>query len=218
MRILIAGDSLALPRPENMSQINNGLPLLVSYDETYGQLLEKKLLEDKIYDNVSVLNRAQRFFNIKNIYNQFLDHAFSFTPDVIVMQVGIVDCWFREELNGKQLIEIAEFTAIYHNIIDIVKLGTFKLIIIGICPTSRKMENRTPGLLNEIDKYNNVLKSSADDITIYFIDMKESIAPDNPHEYLHLDDHHLNKEGNKLVAQKLHTVFKEHIYMSRKSS
>lgn len=120
------------------------------------------------------------------------------------MQVGIVDCWFRTELNGKPIIDIHDFKKYYDQILYLLKKRPeVKLIVIGICPTSRKMENRYPGLLNQITNYNQVLKSGVDYQQVFFVDMEKHINPDDPHVYLLPDDHHLNRRGNELVKNEL---------------
>ncbi|CAI8998291.1 GDSL-like Lipase/Acylhydrolase [Brevibacillus sp. IT-7CA2] len=203
MNILILGDSLALPRPH---RINNFDPiqdkeLAVHFNETYGFLLEKELRSQFTEMNFTVTNRAQRFSTIKNISEQFTDHLFFFQPDVIVMQVGIVDCWFREELGGKQIVEIEEFEQYYKKIISLVELRPqTKLIVIGICKTSLKMEQRYPGTLTQISLYNDILKNGENHSQVFFIDMETHIEPSDPHVYLLPDDHHLNKRGNLLVS------------------
>lgn len=209
MIILITGDSLGLPRPEKIKSFKPSITkkMLISYADTYSYLLQKNLQEKHSNHNFYVINRCQRLSTIKSVEKTFSDHLFFFQPDIIVMQVGIVDCWFREKFNGKQYIDIDKFKVYYNKIISKLKLRPETLfIIIGICPTSLEMNKRYPGILVEIKKYNNVLKSNADNKQIFYIDMEKNIDPANPFKYLHYDHHHLNKEGNILVAQELEVI------------
>ncbi|KZE48552.1 hypothetical protein AV540_16640 [Brevibacillus parabrevis] len=206
MNILILGDSLALPRPHRINNFDPAVDkeLAVHFNETYGYLLEKELRSNYPEANISVTNRAQRFSTIKDIHEQFANHLFFFQPDVIVLQVGIVDCWFRENLGGKQLVEIGDFERFYKKILYLAEMRPqTKLVVLGICKTSMKMEQRYPGLLYQISAYNQVLKNGANRHQVFFIDMESHIDACRPHTYLLPDDHHLNKRGNELVSKHL---------------
>jgi lysophospholipase L1-like esterase len=203
MNILILGDSLALPRPHRIKEYDpiNEKELAVHFKETYGFLLEKQLRADYPSADFSVTNRAQRFSTIKNIAQQFWDHLFYFEPDVIILQVGIVDCWFRQDLNGNQLVNASEFDLYYREILKLLeKRPETKMIVIGICPTSMKMEQKFPGLLEQISLYNQILKSGENFHQVFFVDMETHVLPHAPNQFLLPDDHHLNKQGNQLVS------------------
>ncbi|MDH4618268.1 SGNH/GDSL hydrolase family protein [Brevibacillus sp. AY1] len=177
MNIIILGDSLALPRPH---RINNYIPALkeelaVRFQETYGYLVEQAMRKKYTTTEITVTNRAQRFSTMKDISARFWDHLFFFQPDVIVMQVGIVDCWFRENLGGKQLVELSEFEQHYIHILSLLEQRPdTKLIVIGICPTSVKMEQRYPGILDQIRAYNVVLKSRENHHQIFYMIWKHT--------------------------------------------
>lgn len=217
VKIIILGDSLALPRPHRIKDFNPEIDkeLAVHFEDTYGFLLEKELRAEYPSSGPTVMNRAQRFSTMKDIANQFSDHLFYFQPDVIVIQVGIVDCWFRDELGGKQLVNVAEFEQYYRYILTMLqKRPETKLIVVGICPTSMKMEKRYPGLLRQIQLYNQVLKSGENQHQVFFVEMESYINSHNPHIYLLPDDHHLNKQGHVLVFKqifKIVTAFIENI-------
>lgn len=206
MRMVVVGDSLGLPRPHRMNNYNpNETELAVHYKHTYSSIIAKEWKESSI----EVINRSQRFYTIKDIYNQFADHLFFYEPDVIVLQAGIVDCWFREQLNGRQMVPILEFEGYVNKIIELMKLRPkVKMIIVGICPTSMKMEKQYPGILKEIIEYNKIYRGVSDNCQIFYLDMEKYIQPDNPHQYLLPDDHHLNREGNRLVATELSLFLK----------
>lgn len=206
MRILIAGDSLTLPRPYRINEFNpeNDKELAVHYHETYGSLLQKEL--NRLYPNkyFEVINRGQRAFTIKHVVNQIFDHVYYFQPNIFILHVGIVDLWFREELNGGQYVNLSSFEENVQKVIKIINsVQNMKLIIIGIAPTSLKMNKRYKNILLEISKYNNVYKKYVDFNQIFYIDLEKHIRPEDPHKYLLYDDHHLNREGNKLIFNKL---------------
>ena len=182
INILITGDSLAVPAP--------GIH--------YGYFLEKEL--SQIYPEVDVVNSAKFAQTIVGLYEQLVNDLSNFQPDLIILQIGIVDCWPRVELKGNPKTDISTFSRYYNKIIELLKHRTeTKVIIIGICPTSRKMETRYPGTLQQIGKYNSILISGSDQQQIFYVDMEKHIDIDQPNVYLMPDDHHLNPKGNKLV-------------------
>lgn len=215
MRVLVAGDSLGLPRPH---RIHNYDPseeeLAVAYNETYSSIVNHELFQEfRGKPFIELINRSRRFQTIKGVCQEIWDFLFFYEADVLVLQVGIVDCWFREELDGKQMVNKEEYKLYLEKILELLNLRpNCRLIMVGICPTSLKMENRYPGINQMINDYNAILKEKADQKTTFYIDMEAYVKPDNPHQYLLPDDHHLNKEGNKLVAQKIKAIIRGLIY------
>lgn len=221
MRILFVGDSLGLPRPHNiMSYNSDDKEMAIAYDETYSSIIERELSQKYNFNPyIEVINRSRRSFTIKDVSKEFADHLFFFEPNIIVMQVGIVDCWFREKLDGKQMVNKEEYEKNLMRIIGLLeKRKHVKLIIVGISPTSSKMNKRYPGINNEISLYNKILKSHVNNKTIYYIDLEKYINPENPYQYLLPDDHHLNKNGNKLLATLLKRLLIELIQKKRENS
>jgi len=215
MRILVAADSLGLPRPHRINNYSpNETDLAIYYENTYSSIINKELLNYyKMDPYIEVINRSRRFQTIKNVNDEFADHLFFYEPDVIMMHVGIVDCWFRENLEGKQMVDRKNYQQYFLNILELLKnRPSCKLVIVGIAPTSIKMQKRYPGINREIRLYNQVLKSSVDNKTVFYIDMEKHVDPHRTQKYLLPDDSHLNQEGNKLVAEQAISLFKGFIY------
>lgn len=211
MRILFIGDSLGLPRPHKINKYSpSEKELAVAYEDTYSSIINFELLKKyKLDPYIEVINRAKRFYTIKDIKNEFADHLFFFEPDVIVIQVGIVDCWFRDHLNGKQMVGIEEFEKYLMNILNLLKQRpNCRLVIIGIAPTSTKMDNRYKGINKEISSYNEIIKSNINHSTIFYVDLEKHIRPTTINEYLLPDDNHLNKKGNRLLSKLLINLLK----------
>lgn len=215
MRILVLGDSLGLPRPH---RINNYSPsekeLAVSYEQTYPSIIQKVLINEFFgSDYFEVINRSKRFCNIRDILREFPDFLYFYEPDIIILQIGIVDCWYRD--NRKQIVDKKEFE---ENLMNIFKLlesrPNCKLIIVGICPTSEKMDLRYTGQNREIKKYNELYKKYVDNNTVFYVDMEDHINPSDVNVFLLPDDHHLNIEGNLVVAQEALKIIKS-IYFSK---
>lgn len=205
MLIVLAGNSLSLPRPHRIKEFDASTDreLAIHYGETYASLLEQRLRTLHPDKYASIQNRSQRGYTIVDILQQFDDHLYYFQPNLIIMHVGVVDCWYRKELDGRSYVNIQNFTKSYLAIINRMKnRSDTKLIVIGIAPTSDKMEERYPGIRDQISQYNHVLQCGADDKQIYYIDLIEDIAP-QIEQYLLPDDQHLNRNGNRLIYNKL---------------
>lgn len=215
MRILVAGDSLGLPRPHRINSYSPEEPeLAVRYENTYSSIINQELTNYYNMDPfIEMINRSRRSQTIELVNQEFADHLFFYEPDVIIMQVGIVDCWFRENLGGKQMIDRGRYKQYLSRIMELLAhRRTCKLIIIGIAPTSVKMQKKFPGLNREIRLYNQVLKLSVDNKSIFYIDLEKYIKPQQARKYLLPDDQHLNQEGNRLVAEQAISILKGFIY------
>ena len=186
IRVLILGDSLALPRPG------------VQLNETYGSLLQRELSKTNL--EAEVINRAKGAQSIIGIHEKLSNHLSEFQPDIVILHVGIVDCWPRNEFKGLPQTSLQQFSIYYNRIINLIKnRKQTKLIIIGICPTSKRMDTKYPGTLQQIKEYNRILMSEGNQQQIFFIDMEKHISLDHLNTYLLPDDQHLNPAGNKLV-------------------
>jgi len=220
MNILIIGDSLALPRPHRIKSFNPAEEhqLAVHFQETYGMLIQEHLYRSFPEEFSTVTNRAVRSCTLKHILSEWMDHLYIFTPDVVILQVGVVDCWFREELGGAQMVPHDEFVKLLDDLIHMLKLRpNTKVIAVGIALTSNKMEQRYPGILNEIRKYNRTLRSKVDHRQFFYVDMEPFTDPNQQNKYLLPDDSHLNKEGNRLVSQLLLPFIEAQVH-ARKAS
>jgi len=209
MRVLFLGDSLGLPRPHRINDYNpDEKELAVTYDETYSSIIGKNLFnyfDFKPY--IEIVNRSKRAYTIRDISKEFADHLYYFEPDLIVMQVGIVDCWFRE--NREQLVNRTEYEKYLRDILRLLsKRPNVRLAMVSIAPTSTKMDTRNPGLNNEIEAFNQILKSYENNRTTFFIDLNQFIDIKVINKFLLPDDHHLNKEGNRLLADLLIKLIK----------
>lgn len=216
MRVLVLGDSLGLPRPHRINNYSpNEKELAVHYEHTYSSLIQQHLFNTyKAVEFYEVINRSKRFCTIRDIANEFSDYLFFYEPDVIILQVGIVDCWFREA--RQQIVNKQDFEKYLDSIITRLNLRPLcKLIIVGISPTSVKMDGKYPKINLEIKKYNKIYKEYVNHNNIFFINMESFVNVLDVHKYLLPDDHHLNREGNKLVAKEILKIIEGIIYTKR---
>ena len=205
LKVLILTDSLGLPRtsPENLA-----------YEDTWCYSLKDK------YD---VLQISIGGGVIGEIYKQ-CQYYKGFKPDIVIIQMGIVDCAPRilgktENLllnsnpvtrkilskilprYGKKIREYRKktYTSTYHFEEYLKKIiETFQNSIfysIGIMPASAQYEADLIGISENIDQYNSILKKIFKDLFIDTLDFTE--------KDLMSDYHHLNSIGHKKIIEKL---------------
>lgn len=167
-RLLILGDSLALPREK---------PEYCAFEDTWPQLL-KATGEYEIHQ-VSIGGAT-----ISDLHRQLHYHKL-FNPDIVVVQVGIVDCAPRfasrfeiellkripfvgakilnllndprvRNLRKKKFTDLRSFKGLSH------KLETFfinaPVYFLGIVPASLHYEEKLPYITENIEKYNAVFQ------------------------------------------------------------
>lgn len=201
-KIMILGDSLTLPRPENIHNFDplKDLKLGVEFNETYPFLLQQNL------QGYYVINRGIRASTIKQIYERdFFDHIILTKPDIVIIHVGIVDLWPRNEMNGESYISESEFAYYYIKLLKKIELfNPVPVICIGISSTNEHMEKKYAGVSERIIRYNHVLKNIClKNRHSIFIDMSKFITLENCNNFLMKDGIHLNIQGNRLVAEEI---------------
>jgi hypothetical protein len=204
-KILVITDSLGLPRSN---------PELVAYNETWVNKLSK------IY---KVHQLSLGGGTIIDLFSQ-IEYVKMFEPEYVIMQSGIVDCApraltkFESELFNKfrltrkflkfyltknkieQLRKKRNKT--YTSIQDFEKyLNLFikefgdKLFLIGIVPGSESYEKSVPGVIKNIEKYNNVIR---DKLSSNFISLEDFSQEDIMSDYIHL-----SKTGHQHLFNKI---------------
>jgi len=205
VRVVVAGDSLALPRPANVHtwRPGTGEELAVRTQDTYAYLLERDLRR-RLVEDCEVVNRAVRMRTMPEIAadNESLVHFFE--PDALVVQVGIVDCWPREHLGWQPLVPLPQFLDAFLTLVAHVQLRPqTRLVVVGPCPTSRRMEAKAPGVQEAVNRYAAALDQVTRELGFDFLDMRQHVDPDDPEVNLLPDGSHLNRAGNRLVADEL---------------
>ncbi len=212
MKILILTDSLSLPRVVGKDE--------VLYEQTYPYLLKQNRPEDEI---IAVGIGGGTVYDI----NRQVDYYKVFRPDVVFIQVGIVDAapraFTRIELQVLQKLRLIGIFMKFKNQIrtlrnkhytersmfekyikgiqqKIVKLNpNAQIYFIGILPTSEDYEKILPGITQNVNQYNEVLKANGTYIETTDIDTEIDILDDH---------HHLSSSGHQKIANKVSEVLK----------
>lgn len=202
-KILILTDSLGLPREK---------PEVCAYEQTWPVLLKQN--PDFIVHQVSIGGGTS-----SDILRQ-IEYHHSFNPDIVIVQVGIVDCaprfMTRLELEiikkipflGRRLIKTLNNNAVrkYRNISycppkafenNIIKIHqTFKdreVYYIGILPATDTYESILPGIASNIKLYNKILSKQPG-----FLSMEKISTT-----CIMSDHHHLNANGHSYIYSKI---------------
>lgn len=212
MNILFLTDSLGYPRVD-------GAQTKASDTWTYST---RDLLEtnDSSYSC---------FFDMKpmrtssSLLDEIRSHILSYEPDVIVLQIGIVDCYprsltrFESQVLSRipilknvskyfvkkfyrQLIKIRKISYTtkeeFNNNLQEIKsyFPNAQWLVIPIAPASDEYKEINPLVESNIDNYNQILKDN------FFEDFLEDLFKQKHDQSIFLDDnHHLSKYGHTLV-------------------
>lgn len=203
MKILLLTDSLGLPRFK---------PEVCSFEETWPFLLKS------IYPNTHQVSIGAA---TAQVLLKQVNYQKAFNPELVILQVGIVDCaprfMSRKELdftyalgnigkgvrflfNRKWLKNLRKISYLneteFKNSIEKIRSSfNCPVIAIGILPASEEYEKLLPGVTAKILSYNNILKNG----TEKFIDTNEIIKISG----IMSDHHHLNKAGHLFIFQKI---------------
>ncbi len=207
--VTIAGDSLSLPRPWYLKKFDPELnPFLATkYFDTYPQILENILSDRLSFKKVRVNNSlAQRGFNITSLTARLPDIFSYYDPDLVIIQVGIVDCWRRGENLDKQDVPLPKYLRHLQKIIDYRDKAcpNKPLILMGLCPTDPKLYKRNSGMNQIIEEYNNAIRDAIKSkVGITFFNTGALMNMDDPYSLIHRDGIHFSTSGHTLIAKAL---------------
>ncbi|WP_292010861.1 SGNH/GDSL hydrolase family protein [Chryseobacterium sp.] len=204
-KVLVISDSLALARD---------IPELTLFEETWPELLKKEGLQ---IDQISI-GGATSTDLLKQAYYHKL-----FNPDIVFVQVGIVDCAPRfatrfevdfltrlpvigkkilkkmntPKVRNRRQISYVNEKQFSQNLLDIKRSFNCPTFFLTILPASKDYEILVPGVIDKINRYNKVIKSYD------FIDLEEI-----PQNHIMSDHHHLNKLGHEFIFNKMLPLIK----------
>jgi len=202
--VLIVADSLGMPREG------------VSYKNTYIHKLRKSTSKEFV-------DRSKRARTTDSLQKE--DTLERYDPDIIITQVGIVDCAPRYSNEyERELFKIvpSTFTNPYMSVMKTVRTRKAKrqyvppscfksnlkqyykraekndiqVISIAIASPTAQLQEANPHIDIEIKKYNNIYKDLADDFRNVRI-----LEPYDPHnvEQMMINDHHPNALGHEYI-------------------
>lgn len=212
-RIIILGDSLAMPRPDDN----------IKYEDTYSYLLQN--------NNCEVINRSKRSNDSKIQTNSqnILDDIVYLNPNIVIIHLGIVDCaprlFTRNEARvlsvmpnylSKIIISFfSKYRYIFTKIRQISYVGEvhFKknleylikklqsldidILIIKILETNQENIRRSYKFEENIHRYNLIISKISHNYNIREIDI-------NGYDNILLKDGiHINKSGHNAIYKKL---------------
>lgn len=203
-RIVLFTDSLALPRSE---------PEVTYYEDTYPYLLKKDF-------------EVFQFSKGGGIMSEFVEQTFyynQYKPDIVIIQLGIVDCGPRAFSKLEEAIfhsnKLFRFTRRliskwkvskkirnvrkvswtskkdFHAgcVFFINKFSNSKVYALSIVPATDDYERQVPGITKKINEYNNILRETFQG---NLIDIGSI-----PMEGIMADHHHLTKKGHRYVYE-----------------
>lgn len=133
----------------------------------------------------------------KDLLNRMDNDIINQKPDKLIVMIGLNDIWHKEG-------DINTYKENMTNIIKKTKDNHIKLILLNLTVTEKDFID----LLHSADEYNHVLKQLAKNQKIKLIDINsvfkqkiiESKKDINNEYILTTDGIHLNKEGNRILA------------------
>lgn len=214
MRVLLLTDSLGCPRKETKVE-----------DTWTDRIIKNWSREDVIFYTYCVHGLSASKIDL-----EYLDEL---SPDIIILQIGIVDACRRALINFEQEIVskipvlrtfVHFFCSKFHyqltvvrNIHDcsvikfykvlckIVNQAKGKVYFIKIAPAGEGLIKRVYHVVEDIKRYNNVtIKVKG----LIKVDPYKSV---NPELYLLQDGHHLNSLGNELLYRCVDSILKNEI-------
>lgn len=220
-RVVILGDSLGMPRPDE--------EIAIQYEETYPYLLRSFLKE---WEVISVCKRGN---NVENqVHPQYLfDDIEVYNPKYVVIYLGVVDCAPRlfsqrqqkllRQLPGAMGKRIISFFSnhrsfftrlckkVYVTKVDyqkyMEKLINFVLakdaipIIINIVDTNEENKARSYNFTDNILEYNKILLALTQKYKLQLIDIYNLGL-----DFVLPDGIHLNVKGNEEVARRIAAI------------
>lgn len=219
-RLVIVGDSTALPRDE------------LSYEDTYEFLLKLSMDDWDIFNYSVRGNTLGKILELKQYYFKYIN------PNIVILHVGIVDAYprpypqnavfsFLKNQFSKFLFDIDKFlirTELYYKMSDFFNfkktevnnfsqsieyllsyINAEKVIIVGIIKAHHQLR-KCKIVDSQFDLYNAILKSKISN-NIAYIDLSE-ISED----FVLSDGYHLNEKGHKYLFNVIKTLLSDNKY------
>ena len=224
IKIVIFGDSLALPREDV-----GGDELL---EVTYPFLLDQSLRRKFGAAAPIIFERGMRRRTIEYVVDEWNELVELRKPQIVIVHVGIVDCaprvFLRREASfvanirfarlrdrifkfthdhrrrivqfrRKVYVPLTRFERLVQRVVEKAREAEIQsLVFINIIRPPDSVEERSPGFQGNVIAYNQVLQAQTKHQHVSLIDLNGMV-----NEALTVDGIHLNERGHMLLAQRL---------------
>lgn len=207
-KVLVITDSLGLPRPE---------PELLMDEDCWSHKIAK-------LDGIDVYHYMRGGYSTKKLAKELKGYLSGYKPDIILLQIGIVDCAPRAlgSLELKLISKIPVISKWIHFLVkkyraEIIRrrkityvppskfeknLTKFKqhfegadIFALPIAPANKSYIAHSPGIEKNIVDYNEILKRLFTELNPY--------ENTDPERIFMIDNHHLNKYGHLVVYERV---------------
>jgi hypothetical protein len=235
-RIAIFGDSLGLPRPEEMADFSKALA------GTYPSLILSKMREVGSFGGVRVDSHCERYLSTNDLVVLLQERPETIADAHILVHLGLNDCAVRMFMTEQRLAlnllppevseDILNFSRKYrndlvrafpdfcfvpleryrsnlHRIAILAQVARCKsLTFCTIIVTPLKFWTGTPGICQNFSRYNLAIMSSAQEMGAQTLDVDRLMWEANTTTSLNPDGMHLSSLGHDILASAcLKTVF-----------
>jgi lysophospholipase L1-like esterase len=229
MKVVIFGDSLALPRDDVGGD--------ACFEVTYPFLIDQALRKRYGAHAPVLIERGRRLRTIEYVLDDWYEEVELKKPDAVVVHVGIVDCaprvflrrerafvdrirftWVKKRLlkfahdhrpaiirmRPRVYVPVERFERHVGEVVRKAQAAKLKsLFFVNILAPSNNMENRSPGFQRNVELYNQVLQAQARHSFVEIIDINKVLSAIESTENLTVDGIHFSETPHRMLAQEL---------------
>lgn len=205
--VVIASDSLGLPRPWNQKLLSDQPESFFRYELTYPYLLRAKLEARMPGQRLTVSHSAARGGTFKRALGMARDLFSWLGAHAVVVHFGVVDCWLRPD--GGQLTSPEEFDEMLAELMaNHRQMGPNTLLIVfGVLATNARMLEKEPRQAENIAAFNRHFRARCQGENVVFVDVEQRFSAEDG--VVHEDGHHLSRAGHRAYADILAEILLE---------
>lgn len=220
MKVVILGDSFGLPR-----WFKNSKEIEINFEDTYPEKLRQLLKKEFNQEDIAMVNMCKRFNNSLFLIQKEFSEVYLIQPEYLIIQVGIVDCWSREdgsciceEFRGKNpWITEDEYISYLRKFIMncFQQISSLKfIIVVNITKTKESQYEKHSGSFERTLNYNKKLETLKDIGRVYVADVYEKFNKELK-KTVSSDGVHPSSYGNYVIAQKIFEIITSEIYLRK---
>lgn len=171
------------------------------------------IANDNMEEQVELVGKGIGGNKVYDLYLRMQEDCIAHDPDIVVIYIGVNDVWHKQS-HGTGT-DANKFVRFYQSIIDSLQSKNIELILCtpGLIGEKTDFSNTLDGDLNQ---YSKLIKDLAHKNSTELCDLREKMLKYNKEQntenaekgILTGDRVHLNKKGNKLVAEALWDIIK----------